>query len=437
MATIKAFRAVRYGAKQGGDLSAVVAPPYDVLDEAGKKKLLGRSPVNIVDIDLPFLPAKQVGPDPVYVAAAATLSKWLADGTLVRDEQPAIYAYTQVFTHRGREYRRRGFFATVNLEPFHTPAAPTQVVPHEKTYASAIEDRLKLTRATGVQLSPIFGLFPDAQGTVNDAVYRGLGDPPIRATLDGVESQLWPVTDPEVQRQVIEAMRDKKVYIADGHHRYTTALAYQQEQREKAGGTLPADHPANWCLFVLLSMHDPGCVILPTHRIVGGLTSFDLTTLRERLAGVFEVVPAGFEVGQIGAFEESLAREPGTAFGLYDGKTRQLFTLRLTKPDVLAALEPGQSEAWRCLDVAILRRYLLDEVIGPTFAGGEVKLAYTADATEVPGMTDGVAYPLALILRPTPLKALEDLGVYGEVMPQKSTFFYPKLATGLVINPVS
>ncbi len=436
MAEIKAFKAIRYSKKQGSDLSNLIAPPYDVLNEAGKKKLLSKSPINIVEIDLPHLPAKQVGPDPVYVKAAATLSQWLGDGTLVRDTEPAIYAYTQVFTHRGQTYHRRGFFALVKLEPFNTPDKPTHVVPHEKTYPDAIIDRLKLTTATGVQLSPIFGLFPDPQGQVNDALYSQLKDPPIVATLDGIESQLWPVTDPKTQQAVIDAMKDKKVYIADGHHRYTMALAYQKHQVEANGGSLPGDHPANYCLFVLLSMHDAGCVILPTHRIVGNLKSFDIDTLKAKFAGAFDVAESSYSVDQIGEFELSLTKESKTVFGLYDGKSKKLYTLTLSNPDLLKQYEPNQSPAWRSLDVAILRRYLLDEILQPYFADGDIKLAYTADPTEVPHMTDGDKFPIALILRPTPLKALEDLGEHGEVMPQKSTFFYPKLATGLVINPV-
>lgn len=437
MADIKPFRAIRYSQPQHKDLSPVIAPPYDVLDEAGKKTLLSRSPNNIVEIDLPHLPAKTVGPPEAYQRSAATLAKWLSEGVLAHDKSDAIYAYTQIYSHRGREFKRRGFIALVKLEPFSTPSAPTSVVPHEKTYPDAIVDRLNLTRATGVQLSPIFGLFPDTEGKVNDALYAGLGEPESRGTLDGVTSEVWPVTDEKTQQMVIGAMKSKKVYIADGHHRYTTALAYQKQQAEAHGGKLPADHPANWCLFVLLSMHDPGCVILPTHRIVGSLKSFDVGTLREKLQGTFTIDEAPFGVDQIAAFEESLAKETSNVFGLYDGKSKKLYTLRLTKPDVLRALEPNQSDAWRSLDVAILRRYLLDEIIGPTFAGGEMKLAYTADATQVPAMTDGETYRIALLLRPTPLKALEDLGVHGEVMPQKSTYFYPKLATGIAINSVA
>ena len=442
MADLMPFRAIRYAGDPNvdgcADLSNVIAPPYDVLDAAGKDRLLGRDPHNIVAVDLPFLPPKTLGPDAVYADAADRLAGWLADGTLKQDAAPAFYAYSQRYTVRGRAFDRRGLFALVRLEAFSTPAKPTHVVPHEKTYPGPIEDRLKLMAATGVQLSPIFGLFPDGDGSITRMLHDGLGDPAAAGTLDGVVNTVWAVTDAAKQQKVTDALKSAKVYIADGHHRYTTALAYQRDLVAKNGGPLPADHPANFCLFALVSMHDPGCVILPTHRIVGGLRNFDVATLRQKLAGTFDVLELDGDASGVASFEDGLAADPNTAFGLYDGQTRKFYLLRLTAPDVLAKYEPGQSAAWRSLDVAILRRYLLDEILGPTFAGGPdgLTLAYTADPEQVPVMTDGQAYQIALMLRPTPLDALRQLGEKGEVMPQKSTYFYPKLATGVVINPI-
>ncbi|HEX8323430.1 MAG TPA: DUF1015 domain-containing protein [Tepidisphaeraceae bacterium] len=434
MADLQPFRAIRYNAS---DVSALIAPPYDVLDKAGKEGLLARSDRNVVAIDLPFLPPKTLGPAAVYEQAAATLQAWLADGTLTQDAKPALYAYSQTFDMRGRTFERRGLIGLVRLEAFSTPSAPTQIVPHEKTYPGPIEDRLHLMRATGAQLSPIFGLFPDEDGSLTARLHDGLGAPAAQGTLDGVVNKLWPVTNEGVQGQVIGAMKTNKIYIADGHHRYTTALAYKHELEAKHGGPLPADHPANFCLFVLVSMHDPGCVILPTHRIVGGLKSFDIATLRTKLSGVFAVDDIDGDENAMASFEDSLASDPYPAFGLFDGTSRRMYLLRLTKPDVLHAYEPNQSAAWRGLDVSILRRYLLDEIIGPTFAAGrEMTLAYTADPTRVPLMTDGTNYQIALLLRPTPLEALRQLGDVGEVMPQKSTYFYPKVATGLTMNPL-
>jgi len=436
MAEIKPFRAIRYNPDRFANLSTVLAPPYDVLDEAAKAKLLARSPQNIVEIDLPYLPPKAVGPDAVYEKAARTFSTWLADGVLKQDGSPTIYAYTQSFSIRGKMYDRRGYIALVKLEDFSTPDHPTSVVPHERTYKGPIEDRMKLMAATGVQLSPIFGLFPDAKDEICTTLYAGLGRPDAEGVLDNVGSKVWAITKAAVQAKVIDAMKSRSIYIADGHHRYTTALGYKRQLEEKHG-PLPADHPANYCLFVLVNMNDPGCVILPTHRIVGGLNAFYLDTLKEKLAGTFHITEFDGDESTIAAFTDALAAQSENTFGLFDGITRKLYTLRLIRPDILEAFEPDYSADWRSLDVSILRRYLLDEIIGPTFAGGsEVQLAYTADPDQVPAMTDGEKYPIAILLRPTPLVALEQLGKHGEVMPQKSTYFYPKLATGIAINPI-
>ena len=431
MADVVPFCAIRYTA---ADLSPVLAPPYDVLDKAAKDKLLAKGDRNIVTIDLPYLPPKTVGPDAVYTQAAATLQQWIADGTLKADGEPAFYAYTQTFTLRGRTFDRRGMVVLVRLEEFSTPARPTHVVPHEKTYPGPIEDRLKLMKATGVQLSPIFGLFPDEDGSTTALLHAGLGEPTASGMLGEVGNKIWRVVDTAAQQKVSAAMKAKKVYIADGHHRYTTALAYKKQLEAETGGPLSADHPANFCLFVLVSMHDEGCVILPTHRIIGGLKNFDLATLKIKMAGTFEIDALDGDESGMASFEDGLAADPNTAFGLFDGTTRRLYLLRLIDKDVLKRYEPGQSNAWRALDVAILRRYLLDEILGPTFAGGDVTLAYTADATQVPAMTDGTNYQIAVLLRPTPLEALRQLGEAGEVMPQKSTYFYPKLSTGVAIN---
>ena len=252
MADIRPFNAIRYALRPGTDPSQLIAPPYDVLDEAGKAALQAKSPHNIVSIDLPFMPPKSVGPDAVYEQADTTMRKWLAEGVLAQDGRPAMYPYAQTYEHDGHTFNRRGFFALVKLSPFGKGA----VVPHEKTYKGPIEDRLKLMRATGVQLSPIFGLYSDPKNEVMTALYQRAGKPLMSATLDGVDNKLWAEPDAEIENRVIDLMRSKPVYIADGHHRYTTALQYQADMVEKNGGPLPDAHPANWCLFVLVGMQE-------------------------------------------------------------------------------------------------------------------------------------------------------------------------------------
>lgn len=430
MATIRPFTGIHYATKSDLELSKLIAPPYDVLDEAGKAALQGKHPNNIVTVDLPHMPPKSVGPDEVYERANTTLQAWVKAGVLVRDKRPSLYPYSQSYEHHGRTYHRRGFICLVKLEPF----GAGHIVPHEKTYKGPIEDRLKLMRATRVQLSPIFGLFNDTRGEVTHKLYENAGRPMLDGTLEGVRSQLWSISDPKVENEVMQLMGVKHIYIADGHHRYTTALQYQYEAERAAGGKLPPDHPANYCMFVLVGMQNDGLLILPTHRLIGGMQSFSVVELKKALADQFDVGETTMSPEELA---ESINTDPPHTFGLFDGATRKSYKLRLRSQDVLKALEPGQSDAWRRLDVAILQRYLLDEVIQPKFAAGkELTKGYTAYADEVGPKVDGKTYQIALLLRPTPLQALEDLGRHGEVMPQKSTFFYPKLATGMVLNPL-
>ncbi|HEX8912261.1 MAG TPA: DUF1015 domain-containing protein [Humisphaera sp.] len=431
MAHIRPFAAVRYARRPDLDLSNLIAPPYDVLDEAGKAALVARHPNNIVSVDLPWLPPKSVGPDSAYAGADATLRGWLGSGVLERDHRRALYPYTQSYDHNGRTLHRRGFICLVRLSPF----GQGQVVPHEKTYAAPIEDRLKLMRATKVQLSPIFGLYADSRHEVNNLLYENLGKPEQQGTLDGVHHQLWSVIDAEVENKVIDSIGRKPIYIADGHHRYTTALQYQKEMEAANGGPLPPHHPANYCLFVLVGMQDDGLLILPTHRILGNIPTFDVKAFAEAVRPNFDVAETPLRPGLVDEFVRNvLPLQPAHTFGLYDGRAKKLYQLTCRNPDVLASLEPNQSVDWRRLDVAILQRYLIDEVITPKF--GEPTKAYTAYEDEVVPKTDGEKFQVALLLKSTPLGALEQLGRHGEVMPQKSTFFYPKLATGMVINPL-
>ena len=432
MAQIRPFAGIRYS-KKHPDISAMIAPPYDVLDEAGKAKLQAKHPNNIVNIDLPFMPPKSVGPDEVYEKANATMEGWLASRVLVRDTRPALYPYMQTYEHAGKKFHRRGFIALVKLTPF-----GQDVVPHEKTYKGPIQDRLKLMRATQAQLSPIFGLFSDPRNEVTSLLYKSVGRPELTGTMDGVKNDLWSVIDAETEIKIVDMMKARPIYIADGHHRYTTALQYQFEAEQAAGGKLPPSHPANFCMFVLVGMQDDGLLILPTHRLIGGLDGFNIEAFRAAVGSSFEITEASITPDRFDEHHQTDPNPQPHTFGLYDGRTRKLYTLRLKNADILKPLEPNQSDAWRRLDVAILQRYLLDEILQPKFAGGkELTKGYTADAAQVAPHVDGTRFQIALMLRPTPLQALEELGKHGEVMPQKSTYFFPKLATGMVINPLT
>ncbi|MGD0388328.1 MAG: DUF1015 domain-containing protein [Tepidisphaeraceae bacterium] len=421
-------------ADNGSDLSNLIAPPYDVLDEEAKRKLQSAHPQNIVTVDLPHLPAKTVGPDATYAMANDTLQSWLSAGVLHKDPKPAIYPYSQTYTHGERTFHRRGMIVLVKLSPF----GEGHVVPHEKTYPDAIQDRLKLTRATQMQLSPVFGLFSDPKSQITSALYQNLSKPESTGTLNGVRNDLWTVIDSKTENTIIDLMSARPIYIADGHHRYTMALQYQKEITEAHGGRLPPGHPANFCLFALVGMQDDGLLILPTHRLISGLKDFDVEALRKALYPAAAVTDLNIPETELPHYIDTvLPRQPPSTFGLFDGRTRRTYQITFADRDVLKPIESTRSAAWRQLDVAVVQHYLLDHVFKPKFAGGtDPGRGYTADSKAVAKLTDGKKYQIALLLKPTPLHALEELGKTNEVMPPKSTFFYPKLATGMVMNPL-
>jgi uncharacterized protein (DUF1015 family) len=439
MAVIRPFAAYRFNRELGLDYSNLIAPPYDVLDEMGKAALTLKSDYNIVTVDLPHLPPKTVGPDETYAQADATLKSWIADGVVRHDHKAGFYPYEQTYLSMGRTFHRRGFFCLVKLTPFSTGDLTNAsissggvgggVVPHERTYKGPIEDRLKLLRATGMQLSPIFGLFHDPKNEVTTELFGGLGRPEMSATLGDVKNDLWSVTDAGKEARVIDLMKGRAIYIADGHHRYTTALQYQHEMELANGGPLPPTHPANYCLFTLVSMQNDGLQILPTHRLIKKLESFDLNKFASAVAPFFTLKEVDLPHD-----EHMLLHIPQHAFVLFDGATSKSYLLTSTGADPLAESHKDQSPAWRRLDVAVLQHYLIEQVLQPLFnAGHEVVKDYSAEVAGAIGRTDGVGNRLALILKPTPLSALVELGQTGEVMPQKSTYFYPKLATGMVM----
>lgn len=410
MAEIAPLQAIRYDFERlGGDLSAVIAPPYDVLDENEKAALLSKSDRNIVAIDLPHVPPKTLGPADAYQKSADLLREWLADGTLVHESQPAIYAYHQRFEHEGVFYTRRMFIARARLHPF----SEGVILPHEQTFGGPKEDRLALMKATACQLSPIFGLYSDPGDAIGAALQKSIAALPDAAgTMDDVENCLWIVRDQAVIDRVIQFMADKKIFIADGHHRYGTALLYRDELTEQKGAPLPADHPANFVMFVCASMDDKGCLILPYHRVLADMA---LTTLEEAWAPGTEPAPA----------DQADVR-------LQDGRTGRQANLKFTKRPNLAKLEPKESPAWHQLDVAYLHHYLLDELL-KTKIGGDPKVHYVKsedDAKKVSREQAGVA----ILLKPTPMAHLQAVSEAAGLMPQKSTFFFPKLATGLTMN---
>ncbi len=414
MLELRPLQAIRYNFDAlGGDLSTVLAPPYDVLDEDNKRALLAHSNHNIVAIDLPHLPPKSAGPPEAYARAARTLERWLDEGVLIRESEPALYVYHQVFEHEGRPLVRRMFIGRLRLEPFEKGV----ILPHEQTFGGPKEDRFALMKATGCQLSPIFGLYSDRDDRIGAAFAPIVStDSQAVGTCSGIENRIWRVTERAVIDRVASVLAGERVYIADGHHRYGTALMYRAWCAEQNGGSLSPDHPANFVMFVLASMDDPGCLILPYCRAVGPITLDSL--LKAWKEGV-EVLGGNATAGDL---------------TLHEGATGRRVVLRFSQRPVLRSLEPGQVEPWYALDYAYLHRYLIDELL--TNRSGYDSCVYYAKSTEA-AIASAVEHKgVALLTNATPMAHLRAMSEAGGLMPQKSTYFHPKLATGLAINPL-
>lgn len=428
MAIIRPLPAIRYATAQQSDLSTRIAPPYDVLDERDKRDLLARDPRNFVALDLPHVPPKDAGPPVVYAGAAQTMQDWLRERVLVKDALQSLYVYHQTFRHGGREFTRRMFFARLKLEPF----GSGNVFAHEQTFGGPKEDRLALMRATAAQLSPIFGLYEDANNEVAEALQSAAAvEPMAHGTMDEVVNRVWAVSDPGLISGVAAMMHPRAVYIADGHHRYGTSLMYREEV-VAARGSLREDDPANFVLCVFCAMDDPGLLILPTHRVLPdakGVTS-------SALAADAALAVTGLRAKTPDGATTELAEHGPQAVAMHSGAEQGFFAITPADPDLLDKYEPKKSAAWRKLGVAFLHRYIIDVAItGTSPAEARPSVTYLKSASaaaELARSSGGVAF----LLQPTTMEELRAVCQAGDLMPQKSTFFFPKLASGLIVNPL-
>ena len=421
MAEVKPLRTLRYDLRAVGSLDAVIAPPYDVIDPQRRAALVERSPFNVVEIDLP---EPHDGPEDPYAHAATVMEAWRQQSVLVREREPALWALAQDFTAPdGSRRTRTGFFARVRVEDY----GPGRIRPHERTQPGPKEDRLRLTRATRANLSPIFSLFDDPGGEAQAALEAAVGDEPFAAATDddGVENRLWRVADPAALEAVERALAPRELLIADGHHRYETARIYAQE----VGGE--GEH--RYVLMFLCALSDPGLAVFPTHRL---LTDLGDPALQERLGAALK---RDFEIERV---ERSAVEPPSdanaVAFGYMDAHFRQPFRLRLRDPQVAAAALPERSEAYRSLDTAVLEALVLREALG--MSEGDIAaqrgVTYAKSTNAALEAVESGAADAAFFMRATPIEQVQAVAAAGESMPPKSTFFYPKVPTGLVFSPL-
>ena len=415
MADVQPLRTLRYDTSVAGPLEDLIAPPYDVIDDAMRAELAARSPYNVVEIDLPRS----------YGQAAATMAEWRRRGVLAQEDEHAIWVLRQDYTAPGGAPRARtGCLARVRVDHY----GPGRIRPHERTHPGPKEDRLRLTRATRVNLSPIFTLFPDPDAIAERAMAQIMGEEPF--ALAGGE-RLWRSADPDLIAELQMALADAELLIADGHHRYETARTYADE----VGGE--GEH--RYALMLLCSLSDPGLLVFPTHRLLTGLKHDS-----PKQEAIRDVLMRDFEIEQLGAPQEleppaATRDDRRVAFGYMDSFFKRPFRVTLKDQAVADRALAGMPEPYRRLDTAVLEAIVLRGALGMTDEDiSHLRdLQYSKDLDDaIEAVTTGRA-DAGFFMRATPVEQVREVAESGESMPPKSTYFYPKVPTGLVFNPLA
>ncbi len=422
MADVQPLRALHYDQAVAGPLQQLVSPPYDVIDPQQRAALAARSPYNVVGIDLPEDPA---GGDR-YDHAAALLASWREAGAVVQDDTPALWPLVQEYTAPdGRRLTRRGILARVRVEDY----GPGRIRPHERTHPGPKEDRLRLTRATRANLSPIFSLYGDPQLAAWSALEPFTSGPPWGEATDaqGTVDRLWRVTDPAAIATARDALADAELLIADGHHRYETARVYAEE----IGGE--GEH--RYVLMCLVALEDEGLTVFPTHRLISGLKDDPARqeALGTRLKELFDITPVD---------HADLRPPDGTGplvLGYLDSHFKQGYRLTLKDQAVADAALADYPEPYRTLDTAVLEALVLQGPLGMTeeSIGHLEGLGYSRSDEEALELVLGGEFDCAFFLRASPVSQVREIAAAGVNMPPKSTFFHPKVPTGLLFNPLS
>lgn len=425
MAEIKGFYGMRYTEK-AGDISQLVCPPYDIISEKQREEYLAQNPYNVIRLELPR------GQDP-YKEAGTVLESWLEDSVLTCDMDEGLYIYELIFhtkVETGLEKSLRGLICRVRIEDFKNNV----VLPHEETLSKAKEDRLNLMKATNCNFSQIYSLYPDETHTTRNKMdHLCAGTQPRYSFSDGlVTHNMWVVNDKVAIDAICQDFASRKLYIADGHHRYETAINYRNHCRENN----IYNPGSEYVMMFLADMADEGLVVFPTHRLVRGLPTFDSDSILKGAAAYFDVELINSTADMQELLEK--AEEAGKkAFGYYTGT--QVAVLTLKNLEVMREVIPQQSDAYRFLDVSVLHSLVLERLLGidKENMANQKNLTYTRSFQEAVDSVNSGESNCAFFLNPTKVSEIGAVAANGEKMPQKSTYFYPKLTTGLVLNNLS
>ena len=434
MAEIRPFRGVRYNEQLVSDLSAVICPPYDIITPQTAQELYQRSEYNFARLEYGRLLPPGTSSEEKHTHSATTLDEWLGRGVLKIDEVPALYLHDHSFSYRGKEYRRRGILASVRLEEWDKMV----IRPHEGTLARAKDDRLSLLWTLEANTSPILTLFDDGGGRVSSLLTLEAQKQPVISLVSdtGDSHSVWAITEPEVTKQIGASLAHQPLYIADGHHRYESALTYQRERRA-CSGAASGDEEFNFVMMTLVSLSDPGLIILSPHRLVRGLSPAILSELKAKLESFFELEELPLSDPdvwqQVDALIDSQETDQ-TRFILVGLSPEHLVVLRLRDPGAVRQMIPYfHGELYSKLNVSILDHVILEEMLG-LGSGQENSLTFSYDRQEAVRKIADREYQLAFLLSPVKTELVKAIADGGERMPRKSTYFYPKPPAGLVFR---
>ena len=417
MSIVKPFKGVKYNL-ENVLLKQVIAPPYDVISPEMREGFILRSPYNVVQIDLP------VGGDDRYKVAGDLYRQWIFDGVLVKEEKPVFYLYEQVYEYDGRQYVRSGFVGALKLSEF----GKGQVFPHERTLSGPKKDRYELMKASKANFSQVFGLYQDQENVLNSLFNEIKKTMPAASAVDDekVKHSVWVIDKPEDIENIQDFMQDKSIYIADGHHRYETALKYRNDMREANGDSSEDVKPYDFVMMMFINFQDKGLKVFPTHRVVDVAADFNDSVVIDGLKSMFDCVALSSK-DDIETFMKDTSEDTGT--WVFMGM-QGIYGMKIIK-ESMESLHP----VYRKVDT-----YLLEDLVLKTQLGFTDEKLLAKDGIHFIQTLDEIAKyrestpSVAFILHPEDMETIRDVSESGLVMPQKSTFFYPKLATGLLFN---
>src|SRR6266699_4214352 len=435
MADVQPLRGIRYHSETLGNLAQVLTPPYDVISEEAQARYYARNPYNIIRLELGMDVPGDTSLNNRYTRAATTFAEWRENSIVQQETTRCYYLYQQIFTHNSQTYTRTSLLARVHLEPW----SARIILPHEHTMAKPKDDRLKLLRACVTNFSPIMSLYDDPQGRIRRMLSAYAANPAVQVTGEANEEhRLTPITDQQQIALLQNFFVERQLYIADGHHRYETALNYREEVREMHRQLDPRD-AANFVLMALIDVDDPGLLVLPTHRLLIGLNQDALKRLTsQHLARYFTVYDPEEVEASHDVLLEQLAKMGASQSSFVLSTAQKTWLLSLNEAGKARIGESSHSSAWNKLDVAIAHTLILEDLLGlkaeDMTAGTHIR--YTRDAHQALGAVQMGEAQASLILNATRVRQICDVAIADDRMPQKSTYFYPKLVTGLVMNPL-